>query len=754
MTDCRPVWRRNVGALCLLVCAIRAPAQSTEVTGSSERLVRVHLEVEPASGSSQSVSGRISISPAASTGQPWSRAATFDLTPPGDVSVAVPIDSSYLVQVAASGYFAADEVVVPPQAGALAARVMLFRTTTLRARLEPPLRVSPETELTVRLTRLRPPARAASKTALTSAEESGTLSGPFERRCVVAAESVSCEVPVGRWDLRFRIPGYIPVYCWDVALGLDQPAAIAPLAFKKGSSVVGRVEARDGDLAPTCRAELSIPVPPGSPASPTTQQISRMTRTTPVNGRGFFQFEGIPPGRYDLEVSQTGMAPARVEGVVVLDGLESEIAQRLILSPALSASFQIEPPSSPLGTRMSVRLVAERSAGGPSRGSWRASVNPSNGHAEIRGLPAGRYDLSIESEEGTRWWTEEVEVLAPGTRLPIRIPLVEVEGDAKVGDEPISGFLWFGGRHGSRRVRLVSDEHGRFAGQLPEASSWLIELLGRDGLSLTLDDVPVTPTEPGHARMEVRVPAIRVEGSVVDEAGRPIPGAEVSSSGRPRSSATTDVEGKFSLRGLHPGFVSITARKEGLESEPQPLTLGDEPAPQLTLRLKDATSVRGTVRHRGSPLAGARVLAWSAAGGRVAQTVSGPDGAFRLRLGGGAKVLQLTVIGSGLPAHMERVSIPADGEVHLALDLPGGWLVLDGVRQAAAQLDCGGVRAPVLFLRQLLGVMTGKLYVEAGFYRVCVPGATAVSPEVCASGTVLPGQELPLVLPEAGATRP
>ena len=114
--------------------------------------------------------------------------------------------------------------------------------------------------------------------------------------CPIDHDRLTCNVPVGKYDLAFRIAGYVSVYRWGARL--DGPRSdVGVLAFKRGSTFSGRVEfAQSSKTNPKIDVELS-------PASQTAENDAVRARKnashllTQPNARGFFSFNVIP-GRY------------------------------------------------------------------------------------------------------------------------------------------------------------------------------------------------------------------------------------------------------------------------------------------------------------------------------------------------------------------------------------------------------------------------------------------------------------------------
>jgi hypothetical protein len=180
--------------------------------------------------------------------------------------------------------------------------------------------------------------------------------------------------------------------------------------------------------------------------------------------------------------------------------------------------------------------------------------------------------------------TEEVEVTGGQAPLLVQVPLVEIHGRLRQGDEPLAATLWFGGLAGARRIRFDADEDGELSGFLPEEGLWKVELVEESaGLRVGLEPVEVRRL-PGARRAEVEivVPDTTLAGEVVDEAGKAAPGASIQvDSADPRerqkgSRFEVDAEGKFRIRGLAPGPAGVEAEAGEQTSGWVPITIVDK----------------------------------------------------------------------------------------------------------------------------------------------------------------------------------
>lgn len=97
--------------------------------------------------------------------------------------------------------------------------------------------------------------------------------------------------------------------------------------------------------------------------------------------------------------------------------------------------------------------------------------------------------------------------------------------------------------------------------------AWLaLAALGSVGATVTSASAQVVP-----AVAATSAPAVdgRIEGSVLDEHGRPLAGVSISAEGAELHFATSDERGRFVLRALAPGTYTVAARRAGFVAPPR-----------------------------------------------------------------------------------------------------------------------------------------------------------------------------------------
>jgi hypothetical protein len=224
----------------------------------------------------------------------------------------------------------------------------------------------------------------------------------------------------------------------------------------------------------------------------------------------------------------------------------------------------------------------------------------------------------------------------PGELTEVTLPLEEaahvhgriINGKSKKGVASLQFSVVSEGEDGRRENRpgswvwLTTDEEGRFSAyiragrigvqimELPEgyASSTLMRELSKPvkmagGAEHTFTDI-------------VLEPAVLLEGIVVDESGKPVPGVRIRNTeddfGRSRRGRlTTDTQGKFVLRGLGmEDVIALRARSErGVTDGGMVVNVAEQRGPvRLVLSKKAACRLKGrVVDNLGRPVADATV---------------------------------------------------------------------------------------------------------------------------------------------------
>ncbi len=360
---------------------------------------------------------------------------------------------------------------------------------------------------------------------------------------------------------------------------LAKPADEAPLrlVLQRSRGAFGRVV--DGDEQPISGAEVSASVF-GAPRGGTREPVTART-----DELGRFELASLPGPRIDLEASFPGYPTLRIRGIEVPPEPESvppepeaEATEGTLPAP--------EPDPADLGTLV---LVAG---------------------TELAGRVTDPEGKAVAEVEIRVVKTQEARAAAPGTAL--------------------------------RRatVAAVSDTRGKFriTGLEPD-NKLLLEARHPHHLPTLMRDVAPPLEEALHIVLD---PAASVRGDVISVAGEPIVGARVALSaaspevgevvprgrqGEASRSVVTDEQGGFSIAGVVPGELLISADADGYQpSTPEALAVRPrETVDGLQLILKRGAVVEGLiVDEEDEAVVGADVRLAAQRG------VSDAEGRFRL----------------------------------------------------------------------------------------------------------------------------
>lgn len=684
---------------------------------------------------------------------PVSEVLEETLTVPGNRVLDVP-EGAWKVVVRSPGFWSEEQVVLAGREPA-SLSFQLVPAGRLKATVDPPRGEAAPAVLAVRFT----PVPSASAAPLPQS----TLSCPVRERIV------ECELPAGHLDIRFRAEGLVPVYRWGVLIPAGKTADLTPVVLRRGASVAGWIQAEPGG-APSrpVRVELK-PQSAGLPERAVHERLQSRTLETRSNERGFFLFEGVPPGSYGLEARDEGFAPARLSPVAVHEGLQTELLEPLVLARPVRFEIAVEPAADPYGGAWQAVLTEQRTSFDPELGRWQGAVSP-DGRWSQSGLAPGEYRLTLLGRDGSRWFGQVCTVARDQPVLEIRLPLVEVRGRVTLGDEPIAATLWFGGAYGERRVRFEADAEGRFEGLLPEEGLWPVHLVsGAENLRLPLKPVEVKVSEgKSFAQVEIRVPDTRLAGEVVDERGRKVARAAVSLLNT-SAEVETDSDGEFELRGLEPGLAMVEAEDGERSSGVVEATVEEaRETPRLRLVLRETLEARGRVVSPHGPVPGAELMAIPAVdqvgGASIVTAISGPDGRFRLDLPGTTRSFTLLVFAPGYAMRLLPVAARGAEALEVSVEAAGGTLAIDLPAAGSPHplLLHNGTFIPVGLLSRWVRLQGGAPQsdrrlvvhnVEPGDYGLC---AGSASPEIrqgrdpgpaCHRGFLSAREELVLALP-------
>lgn len=518
------------------------------------------------------------------------------------------------------------------------------------------------------------------------------LDGEHSVRCPLTDGQLQCEIPAGSLDLHFRAPGFITIHRWGTDLHPHREKKLAALVLRPGASIVGRVEASGEDFDPQA-VEVELVTTRGGLALDDVRRPGALDRKVRANVRGFYELTDVPPGSYTVVTRHPGYAPGRLKTVVVQEGVEVEL-RTLELGRPRSLEAHLAPPTDPFGRPWRLKLL--QSGGLPN--TWADAgegTTDEQGVVRLSDLIPTMHRLQVLDRRGAVWHTAMIELLEPTTLLKVELPFERLEARVTLAGEPLEARVIFRGIEDGKAIARDSDEDGKVYVFLPEREEpWTVDVESEQPKVRARVEGVRVEKKPGDpwAKAEIEVPDTQVFGVVMDEQGRPLPGALVSIAGpEPRASEQVQATGsnaQFELRGYPAGLWKLEASYWENPDEPSlsaPLTeilvMEEVPAGPVRLIARREQILRGqVVSPDGVGIPGTLVVAGLEQPERLTRSIqhraAGLDGRFTLRLPAGTPAVQLQVFPPGFTAHQVRVALPRTEPLVLPAETDGGTLIV------------------------------------------------------------------------------
>lgn len=512
---------------------------------------------------------------------------------------------------------------------------------------------------------------------------------PSKLRCPVDDRSWTCAVPAGHLDLRFQAAGYVPVFQWDATVRADRTLDLGTMPLVPGSSVYGWVETIDGrDVAGQARVRL---VPSAGCTAATERERGRIEGRSfeaVVGERGFFDFGAVPPGAYVIEARAAPYATTRGP-VQVVDGQPTQISNPpLVLDRPETLEVYLDPPTDPSGEAWKMALSRVVSSG---PGTVPLGAPVAEGPAEIAGwweaagLERGRYRLTVRSGEAL-WFRDDLAVDDEPPPVMLDLHGVAAEGTVTLADEPLEADLTFQDATGAISVSSTSDDAGSFSVLFPHPGTWSAVVKSEaSAVHATVRGLTIEPARldrPSTVRIALHDTVLR--GRVTLEDGSPAPDAIVQARSARLGSVetvTSERDGRFEIRGLADGTVSLRARSRGgFESQTVEWTVdGGTEGDDVELVLRRQLRVTGTVASAAGTVPGATVTVQPTDRLSLGVPILTTDarGRFAAPLPAGTGWVQVTAGAPGFALRMLHLPLPADGRLPIQVDQAAGTLSLD-----------------------------------------------------------------------------
>ena len=311
------------------------------------------------------------------------------------------------------------------------------------------------------------------------------------------------------WSLSASAPGTVPVVERSLCTSPSSPRIERTLVLRSAPTVNGRVLSPEGAPAAGVAVRLS-----GEDA------LGTLERRTHTDAEGRFTFDAVSPDRV---VVQTLDATHVDDAVELAPGRSDEPTLRLTEGVALRGELRGWPAAVP----KTLTLVAEPADDAPAlaRARRRECVPDGGGRFALGPLPPGRVRLS-EPYTGLERVVRSDE--SPIVHVPIAserkldLFLLDDHGDPV---ESAVGVTRSVDQLTGPRELVFEESRGRLTLHVPAGRSGAVEL-AVPGWQVA--HVPDAAAEPGSRELLLSLaPADLVSVYVVDDAGRPIPGARV-----------------------------------------------------------------------------------------------------------------------------------------------------------------------------------------------------------------------------------
>ncbi len=396
----------------------------------------------------------------------------------------------------------------------------------------------------------------------------------------------------GTYSLAVRLPGAATIVSERVELSVTEQVVLPAAVPERGLAIAGRILDAD-TLQPVVGADVSCE--PGSPSVFRAPDAVQDVPSVLTDTDGLFLLEGLDAGTCRAQVRAAGYATWR------LDGVEPDDAGFDIGDVEMNAGMTIVGRVYDRGERPITGAVVEITEAATYAYFSETTVRTDHdGYFRAERLPVGRWNVT--ASHGEQKARETVEGDARET----------VEADLMLGGIQIEGEIWLGNNRAQGGTLVLTTDASQATGVVV-----MMQRLTADRQIFGIDSQPLqfavgadgrfagkgldagryyaayTPPDAGAApvtrildipRVESFQCAIQysdasVEGMVIDTGGRPVAGASVvarAGDGAQEVSAFTDGEGRFSVRGLEPGRLVLTAdHTEFSPSEPSELDLRD-----------------------------------------------------------------------------------------------------------------------------------------------------------------------------------
>jgi len=396
----------------------------------------------------------------------------------------------------------------------------------------------------------------------------------------------------GTYALTVKLPGAATLTSERVEVAPGDEVSLAPVVPDRGLAISGRVLDAE-TLQPVPGARVSCE--PGSPSVFRAPHVVESAPGTSTDTDGVFLLEGLDPGTCRAVVSASGYAAWRLDGVEP-DDIGFDIGD-VEMDAGMTIVGRVSDRNDRPITGAAVEITEDAAYAYFAETTVRTNHD---GYFRAERLPVGRWSLTArlgqetarEKIRGSSRETVEVDLVlggiriegeiwlgesrAPGGTLVLTTAGSQAPGVVVMMERVTADRQFFG--IDRQPMQFVVSPDGRFVGSGLEPGRYYASYtpVGAGAAPVTkILDVPRVDT----FQCAIQYADAAVEGFVVDTDGLPVAGASVVASagdGIQDATAYTDGEGRFSVRGLEPGRLVLTANHTDFApSEPAEFELRD-----------------------------------------------------------------------------------------------------------------------------------------------------------------------------------
>jgi protocatechuate 3,4-dioxygenase beta subunit len=432
----------------------------------------------------------------------------------------------------------------------------------------------------------------------------------------------------GSFELTVRLPGSLPLTSERVEVRLGDEIVLPPAVPDRGLAISGRVlDAATLQPLPGARVRCE----PGSPAIFRKPIDVASAPSVLSDEDGVFLLEGLSKGACRAIVEASGFAAYRRDGVEPDDaGFDlGDIEMDAGMTVVGQVRDRLDHP-------VTGAVVEITEAAAYAYFSEARARTDHDGYFRVEQVPVGRF--KVTAKQGGRTARTTITGRARETvTADLVLGGIRIEGEVWLGDRPAQGgtvVLTTGGAQaqgvvvmfdrggaGDRElfgldappVQLAVATDGRFAGAgLEPGRYWASYTSTESGAAPVTKVIDVPRVDTFQCVLQYSDAA--VEGFVVDVDGQAVAGASVlasASGGAQEATAFSDGDGRFSVRGLEPGSVVLTASHDGFSpSEPAEVELSEgrsEGPVVLELEPPDGAKIDLTLRTAAGSVGGAPI---------------------------------------------------------------------------------------------------------------------------------------------------